>query len=98
MKQVFLPLVCSFLVLSASAQGKGNDYITLKQDGKVYWIRSGQTIKIAIPVPLKNGSTAYPDGSVQTKEGDVSKIAQGDKVLMNGTLVPKSKSKARKKR
>lgn len=92
MKKLMLALAISFMASGSFAQ-KGNDYVTVKPDGKAYWVRGGQTIKLALPVPLKNGSFVYADGSVKSSEGEISKMGQGDKILMDGTLIPRRKRK-----
>lgn len=90
MKRIILLLIVlgSFTSVSFSQQ-KGKDYITMKSDGKVYWIRSGETIRMAISVPLKNGSQVTSKGSIIAKDGEVTQISKGDKVMMDGTIIRK---------
>ena len=76
-------------MVTSFAQDNGQDYITMKQGGKMYWIRSGQTIRMGICVPLKNGSTIYPNGVIKAKNGSTTQIKKGDRVLMDGTVIPK---------
>lgn len=88
-------LFASFAICMSSSfgQDKGQDYITMQPDGKVCWIRSGQTIQLGISVPLKNGSTAYPNGVVKAKDGSSIQLKPGDRMLMDGTMVTKKKKK-----
>ena len=69
----------------------------MKADGKVYWMRGGKSIKMAIDVPLSNGSTVNYKGVISSKEGgETTQLQQGDRVLMDGTLVSrKSRSQGR---
>ena len=87
MKKGLLFLAFAFVYLGAAGQAKSKDHIIMKQDGKMYWIRGGQTIKMGITVPLPNGSVVYPDGSIKSAEGDVTRIEKGEKILMDGTVV-----------
>ncbi len=64
MKKLFFLSAFILLSLTPFAQ-KGKDYITKKPDGKVYWIRGGQTIQMAIDVPLKDGSTVNSKGDIK---------------------------------
>ena len=74
----------------------GKDYLTKKSDGKVYWIRGGKPIQIAIDVPLKNGSAVNYRGDIKDKDGHVTQqLETGDKVMMDGTFV-KTGKKAKK--
>ncbi len=63
----------------------------MKRDGKVYWIRGGETIRMMIDVPLKNGSTVNYKGIIKAKNGQTTQLNKKDKVLMDGTLVPNKK-------
>lgn len=91
MKKSALLIAFVLLSLTPFAQ-KGKDYITKKANGKVYWIRSGQTIQMAIDVPLKNGSTVNYKGDIKDKDGNITQQLQnGDKVLMDGTYVKAGK-------
>lgn len=94
MKRFMLIVALGFLSAGAFAQN-GKDYVTMKADGKMYWIRGGQTIKMGLPVPLKNGSFVYADGSLKTKDGELSKITQGDKVFMDGTVLARKEKQRR---
>ncbi|HEX8356066.1 MAG TPA: DUF6799 domain-containing protein [Segetibacter sp.] len=87
MRKFLLILVIAVASVTSFAAGKGKDYITMKSDGKVYWIRSGETIRMMIDVPLKNGSTVNYKGNVTAKDGQVTQLKKGDKLMMDGTLV-----------
>jgi uncharacterized protein YdeI (BOF family) len=91
MKKVLVLLAFTLVTSMSFAQGK--DHVTMKSDGKVYWMRGGESIRIAIDVPLKNGSVVNYKGNITAKDGQVTQLQKGDKVLMDGTLVSK-KSKA----
>lgn len=87
MKKVLFLTVFILLSLLPFAQ-KGQDYITMKSNGKVYWIRGGQTIQMAIDVPLKDGSSVNYKGDIKDKDGNVTQqLQKGDKVLMDGTFL-----------
>ncbi len=91
MKKLFFLSAFILLSLTPFAQ-KGKDYITKKPDGKVYWIRGGQTIQMAIDVPLKDGSTVNSKGDIKDKSGNVAEhLEKGDKVMMDGTVVKAGK-------
>ena len=55
MQKVLFTVVITLMSLLPFTQ-KGRDYITMKSNGKVYWICGGQTIQMAIDVALTNGS------------------------------------------
>lgn len=83
-KALFLILFSSITMISFE-QTKGRDYITMKSDGKVYWMRGGQTIRMMIDVPLKNGSVVNSKGVILAKDGQTVQLKPGDKILMDGT-------------
>ena len=87
MKKVFFLLAISVSTTFAFSQDKGKDYITMKSDGKVYWIRSGKHIRMNIDVPLKNGSVVNYKGNVTAKDGEIIQLKEGDRLLMDGTMV-----------
>lgn len=91
MKKMFFAITLSFMFLTPFAQGKNQDYITMKSDGKIYWIRSGQTIKMMITVPLKNGSIVDYKGTVTGKDGQVTQLKKGDRMAMDGTMITNKK-------
>ncbi len=91
MKKVLLVIALAFTMLEPFAQKKGKDYITRKSNGKIYWIRGGQPIRMMIDVPLKNGSVVNYKGNITTRDGNVVYIKQGDKVMMDGTVVQSRK-------
>lgn len=88
MKQITILLAFFFMTLAPFAQGKSQDYITMKSNGKVYWIRGGETIRMMIDVPLKNGSTVNYKGIIKAKNGQTIQLQKKDKVLMDGTMIP----------
>ena len=91
MKKLFFIGVFALLSLWSVAQGS-KDYLTKKSDGKVYWMRGGKPIQIAIDVPLKNGSAVNYRGDIKDKDGTVTQQLQtGDKVMMDGTFVKAGK-------
>lgn len=87
MRKVLLLLAFSLMTLAPFAQGK--DYVTMKQDGKVYWMRGGESIRIMIDVPLKDGRVVNYRGDITAKDGQVTQLQKGDKVMMDGTVVSK---------
>lgn len=95
MKKLLFTLAVAFMFLTPFAQEKGKDYITMKSDGNIYWIRSGQTIKMMITVPLKNGSIVDYKGTVTAKGGQVTQLHKGDKMAMDGTMITSKKSNSR---
>jgi len=90
MKKFILVALLGLTMNLSFAQDKGQDYITMKKGGKMYWIRSGQTIRMGISVPLKNGSMIYPNGVIKAKDGSRTQIKAGDRVLMDGTVIAKN--------
>ncbi|HEX8460841.1 MAG TPA: DUF6799 domain-containing protein [Segetibacter sp.] len=90
MKKFLLFAGLSLTTLLSIGQ-KGKDYITMKPDGKVYWIRSGQTIRMMINVPLKSGEVVNSKGNIIAKDGTVRQLAKGDKVMMDGSIMKKGK-------
>ena len=93
MKKVLFLLAFTLITLLPFAQGKGRDYITMKANGKVYWIRGGETIRMVTDVPLKNGSVVNYRGNITAKDGTVLQLKKGDRVLMDGTMVQRGKGK-----
>lgn len=91
MKRLLILIAISLITLAPLAQQKGQDYITMKRDGKVYWIRGGETIRMMISVPLKDGSTVDYKGTIKSKNGQVKQLQKKDKFLMDGTLIPHKK-------
>lgn len=91
MKKVLFLLAFALITSISFAQAK--DHVTMKSDGKVYWMRGGESIRIAIDVPLKNGSAVNYKGNITAKDGQVTQLKIGDKVMMDGTVVSK-KSKS----
>ena len=55
MQKVLFTVVITLMSLLPFTQ-KERDYITMKSNGKVYWICGGQTIQMAIDVAPTNGS------------------------------------------
>ena len=95
MKKVLFTLAITLMFLTPFAQGKGRDYVTMKSDGKIYWIRSGQTIKMMITLPLKNGSIVDYKGRVRAKDGQVTQLQKGDKMAMDGTMITGKKTNSK---
>lgn len=93
MKKILFLLAFTFTTLIGFTQQKGKDYVTMKSEGKMYWMRGGKNIKMAIDVPLSNGSTVSAKGVIKGKDGETTQMQPGDKVMMDGTIVPK-KSKS----
>lgn len=91
MKKVLLVIALAFTMLEPFAQKKGKDYITRMSNGKIYWMRGAQTIRMMIDVPLKNGSVVNNKGNIKTKDGQSIYLKQGDKVMMDGTVVRSKK-------
>ena len=87
MKKALFLLAFTLITSLSFAQGK--DYVTMKSDGKVYWMRGGESIRILIDVPLKNGSAVNYRGDIKGKDGQVTQLQKGDKVFMDGTVVSK---------
>lgn len=87
MKKLLLALSFVLAMSASFAQDKGQDYVTMKSGGKMYWIRSGQTIHMGISIPLKNGSMIYPNGVLKLKDGSRRQIQKGDRILMDGTVI-----------
>lgn len=65
----------------------------MRSEGKMYWMRGGKNIKMAIDVPLSDGSTVNAKGVIKRKDGETTQLQPGDKVMMDGTIVQK-KSKS----
>ncbi len=92
MKKVFVVIVIALFTLNGYSQVKGRDHITMKSDGKVYWIRSGKQIKMNIDVPLKNGSVVNYRGEITSKDGEVTQLEKGQVLMMDGTMGKKKKA------
>lgn len=93
MKKILFLLAFTFATTIGFTQQKGKDFVTMKSEGKMYWMRGGKNIKMAIDVPLGNGSTVNAKGLILGKDGETTQMQPGDKVMMDGTMVPK-KSKS----
>ena len=89
MKKIIFFLAFSLITILGFSQQKGKDYVTMRSEGKMYWMRGGQNIKMAIDVPLSNGSTVNAKGLIKGKDGETTQMQPGDKVMMDGTIVPK---------
>jgi len=89
MKKIIILLAFTLTTICGYSQEKGKDHITMKSDGKVYWIRGGKNIQMAIDVPLSNGSTVDYKGVIKGKDGETTQLQRGDKVMMDGTMVSK---------
>ena len=92
MKKLFVLFAFTMFYLVPFAQ-KAQDYITMKSDGKVYWIRGGETIQMMIDVPLKNGSVVNYKGEVKSAKGNITKLKKGEKLLMDGSIKKKGKKR-----
>jgi len=92
MKKLSLLVAFALMTLVPFAQ-KGKDYVTMKSDGKVYWIRGGETIRMMIDVPLKNGAVVNNKGNIKASNGNIVTLSKGDKVMMDGTFVKGKKKK-----
>lgn len=86
MRKTILLVTFVLLSLTPFAQ-KGKDHITMKSDGKVYWVRGSETIKMMIDVPLKNGAVVNYKGNIKGGDGDVTQLKKGDKIMMDGTYI-----------
>lgn len=93
MKKIISLFVFALMTLVTSAQQKGEDYIIRKADGKMFWMRGKERIRMMIDVPLKNGSVVNYKGIVKAKDGQITQLEKGDKILMDGTIV-RSKRKS----
>ena len=91
MKKMLLLLAFTLLTLTPFAQ-KGKDHIVMKSNGKVYWIRGGETIRMMIDVPLKNGAVVNYKGMIKATDGGVTQLKKGDRVMMDGTFVKGKKN------
>ena len=88
-----LVLIAFTLLTIVSFGQKSGDYITMKSNGKVYWMRGGESIKMMISVPLKNGETVNNKGAITSPNGKVRQLAPGDKVMMDGTFLKRAQKR-----
>lgn len=93
MKKLLFILAFTLATTIGFTQQKGKDYVTMKSEGKMYWMRGGKNIKMAIDVPLGDGSAVSAKGIIKGKDGETTQMQPGDKVMMDGTIVRK-KSKS----
>ena len=87
MKKILLSIAITLITIAGYSQSKGKDYVTMKPDGKVYWIRGGKTIQVMIDIPFKNGNVVNYKGNVTSKQGESTQLKPGDKITMEGTVI-----------
>ena len=91
MKSSILAIAFTISSLVPFAQKK-KDYIVMKSNGKMYRIRGGESIRMMISVPLKNGETVTNKGQITSLDGAAKQLTPGDTLMMDGTILKKAKT------
>ncbi|MDQ6608853.1 MAG: hypothetical protein M3Y85_03430 [Bacteroidota bacterium] len=98
MKRLLI-IAVSFLLASAlKAQDKMHSKMATKmshskqkdcvimEDGKMMQMKDGKTMMMDHDMKMTNGTMVMTDGSVKMKNGKMSKLKEGDCVMMNGKM------------
>jgi hypothetical protein len=89
MKQPLLILALAAFVclttIKASAQTGPRIYIQMK-DGKLTEMVNGKIQPVTQDISLTNGTTIHPDGSINGRDGNLTKLLEGQYMTMDGKI------------
>jgi hypothetical protein len=90
MKQPLLALVLAAFVClatteTAHAQTGPRIYIQMK-DGKLSEMVNGKKEPVTQDISLTNGTTIHPDGSINGRDGNLTKLLEGQYMTMDGKI------------
>jgi hypothetical protein len=77
--------VCLATTGSASAQTGPRIYIMMK-DGKLSEMINGKKQPVTQDISLTNGTTIHPDGSINGRDGNLTKLEEGQYMTMDGKI------------
>lgn len=71
--------------MTASAQTGPRVYIQMK-DGKLTEMVNGKIQPVTQDISLTNGTTVHPDGSINGRDGNLTKLLEGQYMTMDGKI------------
>ncbi len=86
MKRPLLTLALAAVVyLTTTAQTGPRVYIQMK-DGKLTEMVNGKIQPVTQDISLTNGTTVHPDGSINGRDGNLTKLLEGQYMTMDGKI------------
>jgi hypothetical protein len=82
---VLAAFVCLATTQSTSAQTGPRIYIQMK-GGKLSEMVNGKIQPVTQDISLTNGTTVHPDGSINGRDGNLTKLQEGQYMTMDGKI------------